>query len=69
MKMISYHDGHPWTHEQPVLQPVAGRGMDQLMLGEEDIRDLRSLKADQLVKWLESIHARFYHVNMRSEEA
>jgi predicted transcriptional regulator len=59
MQMIRHIDGHAWLHEQKVLQPICGRGMDQLLLDRRDIQDLRSLTAEQLAHWLEQIEARF----------
>ena len=62
MKMISYHDGHPWIHEQPPLQAVCGRGMDELMLNGADFAQLCELPPAQLKTWVESMITRFNHV-------
>lgn len=59
MKMIRVIDGEAWVHEQPVLQAIVGRGMDQLVLDQRDFRDLTSLKPDELYRWLRQLQTRF----------
>lgn len=57
--MILHHEGTPWLHEQPALAAIHGRGMDQLVLEERDVRELRGLEPAQLNAWLEQIHTHF----------
>jgi hypothetical protein len=59
VKLIRVIDGEAWVHEQPALQPIVGRGMDQLVLDAKDFRDLASLKPDELYQWLRQLQTRF----------
>jgi hypothetical protein len=59
VKLIRVIDGEAWVHEQLALQPIVGRGMDQLVLDRRDFKDLSSLKPDELYGWLRQLQTRF----------